>query len=75
MIRGVQAALVLPCAGLAALQPRAAVLALFVSGCLAATGARRTAAGLLIALLAAAPLGLRVDAAPPSPSSVRATQR
>jgi hypothetical protein len=56
-------------AGLAALHPRAAVAAVVVSLCVALVAPKKIAAGLCLLLLVAGTAGLRVDAAPPSPSA------
>lgn len=75
MNRALLLAYAVACVGLAALQPRAAVPALCLAASIAVTGAKRGAAGLLILLLAIAPVGLRVDAMPPSASGEPSTRR
>lgn len=62
-------------APVAVLHPAATAIALCVSASLALVTPRRVAACVLVVLLVAAVAGLRVDAAPRSPSSTSEARR
>jgi hypothetical protein len=56
-------------AGLSALHPKAAGVAVVVSMCVALVAPKKAAAALCLLLLVAGAVGFRVDAAPLSPSA------